>query len=73
MTLKDLKPGERAYITSITHSDHTIRPVTLGLIEGTLVECLTRHFHSTELGFYGNRMAMSDHTAKRYGCKKVDN
>jgi hypothetical protein len=71
VTLNTLKPGESAYITEIKYNDHTLRPITLGLIEGALVKCLTQHNHLMELEFFGQTMAISKHTAKRYSCKKL--
>ena len=72
MTLDKLKPGECAVITSIYSNNETLRPTTLGLIEGTLVKCLTELCYSIEISFYGQNMAISKHTAKRYSCKKLE-
>lgn len=73
MTLDGLKPGETALITGINYNDHTVRPITLGLLEGTFVKCITEHFETLEIEFHRQRMAVSKHTAKRYSCKKLNN
>jgi Fe2+ transport system protein FeoA len=72
MTLDTLKIGEKAYITEINLKNTHMRPITLGLIEGTKVTCLSETDYSLLIEFFGQQMAISKHTAKKYGCRTLD-
>ena len=73
MTLFNIKPGESYIVDKIYLKDSIVlRPMTLGLVEGCEVKCLTKFADLLELELYGNRLAITKETAKRYGCTKLD-
>jgi len=72
MNLSQLKPGETAVIEGIFPKDSTVLKIlSLGLIEGTTVTCLTQLYTCMEIEFHGSHMAISKETASRYSCKKL--
>ena len=73
MTLFNIKPGESFIVDKIYPKDSImLRPMTLGLVEGCEVKCLTKFADLVELEVYGNRLAITKLTAKRYSCTKLD-
>lgn len=74
MKLSDLAPGERATVTSIDTSEvSALRLMTLGIIEGSEVRCLSKLAKTIEIDIYGMGFAISIDMADKFICEKYGN
>ena len=69
MTLDELKPGESARITGMNVDDTTLKPITMGIVEGSTISCMTKMYQTIEFNVYGTHIAISKHTAKKFDCE----
>lgn len=60
MKLSEIKKNQKAEIKSITNYS---KAQVLGLVEGTIVKCISRAFGTIELDIYGSRLAISSDVA----------
>lgn len=72
MRLNELKAGEKAMVTGVDTSEYsTLKLMTLGIVEGSIIKCVSKLYHSMEVDIYGTHFAISDHIAKRFICEKI--
>ena len=73
MRLNELQPGESAIITGVDNSTSpSLKLMTLGVVEGTLVTCASKLYTSMEIVIHGSRLAVSNGTASHFICKRVN-
>jgi len=73
-TIADLKPGQKAYIESITEIDSWVeRLMVLGLIEGAEVEYVGSAIgdNPIELKLHGGRMALQREYAEKFIINEI--
>lgn len=71
--LNELKIGDKARIQSVHFGGQNIlKLMSLGLLELTEVEVISKTSSSIELKFENNRIALSLDSAKYYSCVKIN-
>lgn len=60
MKLSEIKKNQKAEIKSITNYS---KAQVMGLVEGTIVKCVSLAFGTIELDIYGSRLAISSDVA----------
>lgn len=73
MRLSELKAGDKARIQSVrARGCNTLKLMSLGLLEPTEVEVISKTGSSIELRFENNTIALSLDSAECYGCVKIN-
>lgn len=73
MRLNEFKVGDQALINNICIKDSImLKPLVLGLVEGTKVKILSKTKSGIELQMFSSKLAISNEVASRYSCMKLN-
>ena len=73
MRLNEASAGDVVTITGVdTSKMSTLKLMTFGIVEGSVIRCLSKLYTSMEVDIYGTRFAISNHVAGAFICEKMD-
>ena len=73
MRLDEANPGDVVIVKGVDTSEQsTLKLMTFGIVEGSMVRCISKLYTSMEIDLYGTRFAISNHTANAFICELAD-